>query len=384
MAGVLFGVFMKAVVSAKELKTALKALKNIVDSFQDIKTEFYYGFNVTDKGLCLQAIGSLYASYCLTSQYESFDFFTPVDPSLLSTFKFPEDEIKIEIKDSALKAVSGSFEVELALPHMTAPPIKLKEIPLVYKFEVESFTKALNFHTYGIHHNPIEASKRVVSLRSGEGKLHLQSFDKQVSAFNSLPSLTNIEDVIYLTPKPVLSALNDISDKEIHFGVSKQFWRICSDKLDVYYPNMVKPVVGNFSSILTEMETKPCIKVGFKKDLLKKSLMVLAPSIKAGKEDNPKMYLYVQDSKVSVTVSSDRIKSMKFDLEADVQPDRLLLDGTALGVNFRYTKEFVDKLDGDLVYFQYWKYQDDNAPLKGRVLSFYNDYGRYIIGRISL
>lgn len=376
---------MKATLSAKALKAALKTVKTITDTYENAKGDTLYGVSQDEKGLWLRAAGGFLVSTFLTDKVsEPFDKLVPVDAETLNSLKFPSDEVEISyVSGGGMLLKSGSLEIELARP-MTADvafSIKGKDVPAAQAFEAEPFRKALAFHTYGTHHNPVEAGKRLVRLTPKDGRLHLLSFDKQVSAFNSIP-FSGDGEPIFVVPKPITVALANVAETQVGFGVSERFWRITTPTLDVIYPNMVRPVVSNFERLLENIATKPCRRVTFSAEHISKTLGVLTPSIKAGKEENPRMHLYVKPGEnVQVTVASDRIKSMKFQLEGQMDG---VTEAEAVGLNFRYTREFVDNLGGDVIHFQYWKFQDPEAPVGGRAVSFYNESGRYIIGRLTL
>jgi hypothetical protein len=190
---------------------------------------------------------------------------------------------------------------------------------------------------------------------------------------------------LYIIPKPIITTLTNVTEETVSFGISKQYWRIKTATLDVIYPNMVKPLGADFVKILADIASKPSMQIVFSRDHINKSLGVLSPSVKAGKEENPKMHFFIKEGhNIQVTVASERIKCMKFELEGQLEADRCALEEAAIGLNFRYTREFVENLSGDVVRFQYWKLKDEEAPLKGRVLSFYNDGGRYLIARLTL
>jgi hypothetical protein len=378
---------LKAIISAKILKNVLKTVKSITDTLN--RDEILFGFNVSEKGLCLQSAGGLYVSCFLTTDFEDVEEFIPVDISTLASLKFPSDKVEISTKGSNLMLRSEDLEVELALPHLEKASIKAKDIATPHQFKVQDLLRALDFHTYGTHHNPLEASKRLVCISgaAGRDRLNFQSYDKQVSAFNHMPFDAVDKSVeIYVIPRPIITTLNNVTDEFISFGTTKQYWRIKTDTLDVIYPNMVKPQAADFEKILTDISSNPSMKIAFDSKHITKTLGVLSPSIKAGKEENPKMHFYIKDDSttVQVTVASERIKGMKFELEGQLLPDRTEVEETAIALNFRYVREFVDNLSGDVVYFQYWKSLDYDAPLKGRVLSFFNDNGRYLIARLTL
>jgi hypothetical protein len=372
---------MQATLSARTLKAAIKSVKTVLDTYE--KGETLYGVVNTDTSLCLQGVsGSVFASYVLGDRAEDLEGFLALDIPTLSSLKFPEDTVKLETSGSVLKLSSAALDVETLLP-ASDRAFKVKQTKQeTSEFVTQHFLDALSFHTYGMHHNPIEAARRLVRLSTKDGRLHLLSFDKQVSAFNSMPFAGHLEEPIFVTPKPIVAVLGSVSDEVFRFGATQRYWVIETSALRVVYPNVIKPVSSNFDKILDDIATLPCRRVAFEREYLLKSLGVLTPSIKAGKEENPKMHFYLRpDDAIQVTVSSEKIRSMTFKLEGRQEG---VVEPEAVGLNFRYTKEFAENLNGDVVYFQYWKYDDAQAPLRGRALSFYADNGRYIISRLSL
>lgn len=377
---------MKAVISAKEFKAALKSLKAIAESFQS-KEDVSYFFKIEKSHLTLQMFNGVFACYKLAGDLTEinpkpfgFDF------SLVASLKFPEDAVSLTFSDSLLRLASGSLMVEVGVLVCDKLP-KVKSIDLNHEFPREPFVTALDFHNYGLHHNPIEASKRPLQVSNRDGFLFLQSFDRQVSAFSKFEYTGEpLEAPIYFLPNPVSTVLKSVTADTFKLGIGKQVWGIKTGNLETVYPNMIKPQVSDFSKILEDVKSKPCLMLRTDGKVLAKALDVLSPSIKAGKEENPKMALCLGD-KIYFELQSTKIKAMRIELEqCKIQEKDMLLSREKLPLNFRYVKEFVDNLatlaDGEIT-LQWWKFKDETAPLSGRAISVFNKAGRYLIARLT-
>lgn len=372
---------MQAILSAKVLKAALKTVKTVIETY-DREDPIYGLFNINST-LCLVGIsGGLFATYTLGPAADDLEGFVALDHATLSSLKFPDDIVAATTTGQVLQLRSLSLEVELLLPRADKWSFKSlrKDPPRTYAFNTKAFLAALDFHTYGAHHNPQEAARRLVRLTSGEGKLKLLSFDKQVSAVNYMPFSGDLPE-LYIPPKPVAVILNCVAEDVVSFGVSEKTWYLETSSLKVSYPNVVKPLTSNLDRVIAEMDANKGRMISFRREHLAESMNMLTPSIKAGREENPRMHFYVRPGeKTKVTIASERIRSMSFELEGVPQG---ISDTEAIGLNFRYTKEFVENLIGDNIHFQYWT-AGEESPLRGRALSFYVDGGRYIIGRLTL
>lgn len=372
---------MQAILSAKVLKAALKTVKTVMETY-DCEDPIYGLFNINSTLVLVGISGGLFATYNLGPAADSLEGFVALDHAALSSLKFPDDIVAATTTGQVLQLRSLALEVELLLPRADKWSFKSlrKDPPKTYAFNTEVFLAALDFHTYGAHHNPQEAAKRLVRLTSGNGKLELRSFDKQVSAVNSMPFSGDLPE-LYIPPKPVATILNCVAEDVVSFGVSEKTWYLETSSLKVSYPNVVKPLTSNLDRILAEIEANSGRMLSFNRGHLIESLNMLTPSIKAGKEENPRMHFYVRPGeKTKVTIASERIRSMSFELEGVQQG---ISETEAIGLNFRYTKEFVESLIGDNIHFQYWA-AGGESPLRGRALSFYADNGRYVIGRLTL
>jgi len=376
---------MKAVISAKELKAALKSLKMISESFQETKDTTTYFFKIEKTALTVQVFNGVFASYKIEGELTDiqtkpygFDF------ALVSSLKFPDGTVTISFSDTTLRFSSATFMVEVGVLVCDKIP-KPKPVEITHEFSRETFTKALDFHNYGFHHNPVESGKRPIQVSSKEGFLFFQSFDRQVSAFSRAEySGEHLESPLYFLPIPVNTVLRSVLADTFKIGIGKQVWGIKCGNLDTVYPNMIKPHVADFTQILEDVKNKPCLMlrtVG-----LAKALDVLSPSVKAGKDENPKMSLCMGE-KIYFELQSAKIKAMRIELDqCKVLEKELMLEKEKIPMNYRYIKEFVDNLatlsDGEII-LQWWKFKDEAAPLKGRAISVFNKTGRYLIARLT-
>jgi len=372
----------KAKLSAKDLKFALKSLKNILETFYDTKNEAVYYFKAEKNKLYLFGHNQVVVSIVIPSELsDTVDKPFGFDFDLFSSLKYPIDEVLLTFADHSFKVSAGALHVEL-VAQISEKTVKHKAVELKHTFPKCDFERILSFHNYGYHHNPVEAGKRPVSISSKDNYLLFQSFDKQVSAFNKLDSAEHLEEAICVLPKPMGIVLAACQEPTFKFGLSKQHWRIQTGNLDVSFPNMVKQTNADFTQILKDIRSKPCLLMEAEAKSLYKSLDVLSPSAK-GKDENPKMSICVGE-KLYAELESAKIRSMRIELDqCKIQEKGLALTKERIPVNYRYISEFVSNLSADNeIFFQWWKHRDNDAPLKGRALSLYNKTGRYIIARL--
>lgn len=400
---------MKLHLDTKELKGILAVVKAVAESSTSSRvtgstTCLLKTYPKDKKVVLVFALNGAFLSYTMEevnlefSEEPKKELKHYIDLSVLSSLKLSGKVVTLEITRDYINFTNDRLKGKLLLniSKSDIEDLDTNQVSLDYTFNVQYFLDALICHIFGVHHNPVEANKRGVRIFSDKEVLHLVSQDKLTSCYvNRKIEPMQKEIDCFLLPKPLKIILSSLpKDKELtfNFGISREFWRMTCGKIDVLFPNIVKPVNLDLSKLIEEVENKPSYKLKINGKILKESLNDLQPFVSkaslVGKEDNPIVSLLVKDDRTaSFKLDTSKAKDVEIELsEFVIEEDRYAFEPIQLYFNLKFLHEFIDNLldlNGSEIIIRWWKYLDDDAPAKGKILSIEASKNRYLIGRIK-
>jgi hypothetical protein len=412
---------MKFTVSTVELKNVLDLVKTVADQSE--------GSKVAAHSVCLFRAfpqqNILKMDFALNGSFLTYEFSGAVldgdqsgelrrsiDMSVLTGLRFTGKEVSIDIQskkgENTLSFSSGSLKGKLLVASSEieeqveeARP-KEDAVDVNYTFVIKDWIKALNAHLYGVHHNAVEAERRSVRIRSKGESLYFNSQDKVASGQIVLKAKhpINHELDISLTPRPLKSILNSLSKEstgDFHFGVSKDYWRICHGRTDIWFPRLVqdqKADTDKLDKLVAEIQEKPSYNLQLPCSIIKDSINELSSllSSTSSKDDMPTATLQVQSNSAMFSVNTSKAKDVRRELDGiEIMGDRLTFDtAQEICINFKFLQEFVSSLiscaeqPDPAIRLKWWPYQGENSPTKGRTIHVSCENNFYVVARVRV
>lgn len=378
---------MKVVIAADDFALAAAFLKAVSENSPEAKQTISVAKLVVDQDCRLIFFSSgVRASYTFKSVTIQDPGVCFLDLETVISLKLGKvSEIIFEIKDK-LCVISTSV-MQISLPFACVDEVDKEDADKVQylPFKATEFMKALSYHIYGSHHNPEEASRRPVRLISSKGQAELFSCDKQVSAFSYFESGIESDLNLQFLPAPLLNILSVLKVSDFQFGLTKTSWKLKTDIAEVCFPNLIRKVDLDLTSVVKSMEESPCNYLEINPRSLDRALSQLGVVFKAKDAVKVTLQVYGGD-RVFLLGASEKVKDARVEL-TDIKISAGSISGREnLIFNYKYLKEFVSTFspDGESFILQWWEYMSSDAPLKGKAFSLYNSKCRYIMARLAI
>jgi len=335
------------------------------------------------------------------------EFRKALDLETLQSLRFSGREIEIEIVDkdrsSTISFSSGTLKgkVYSSIPDIEAEIEATRpgenSVPFSHQFVIKDFRTALAAHLYGQHHDN-NALKRPVRVYSREGSLYFESRD-QIAGGAVVKSFSDENPIdFYLNPShllAVLDALDESRSTTFSFGYTEGMWRVGHERLNIWMPNLLKPVRFELQDLFHAIDTSPAYKVTVPATTLKTAISELTPFVSssqlATKEDLPVVCLVVTQSKeVYLRVETMRAKQVTQYLgAAQFESDLPFERDEEVYVNIKFLDEFNSHLnnnkqdDADKVWIKWWTHQDPTMPTKGKGVCLGLGANRFLTSRTN-
>lgn len=382
------------VIAAKEFKLALASLKAALEA---AKSEFKQDVRVCllkFDDTCCQLVFSklgIRAMFKLAYLEKRGTGNVFLDLDTLLSIK-PTKDVEIQAFPNYIEFASGNIKLTLPQAALDEPfDLSVKETIRVCDLPTKPFLAALACHSYGAHHNPVEAARRSVKLAyNPETKMfELSSSDKQVSCLSWLGSDIGSDSPVTLLPKPLEAVLAVLPDDTFSLSVGKQSWRVATASFEVCFPNLVKTSERDVPQIVAQMQGNHGIRIALATSDLNAALTVLANLIKVSKNEMAKVRVMLVGLKdFLLKGETSKIKDIEVKVETCriIKPDSMTISGKEnVFFNLKYLKEFVEAAgSGKEVTIEWWEHLDSKAPVKGKAITVYNDQVQYIMARMVI
>lgn len=330
------------------------------------------------------------------------------DLTALASLKFPEKltTLTLDPTEKAIGFSSGRLRGKLLLTNGDLDDEehcpKEDAVVLSHTFSLKDFLGGLSCHNYGVHHNPVEAAKRAVRIYTDKDRLKFVSRDSIVTSYINIESrvvdLDHAFDV-RLLPKPlktVLSSLPDDVSPTFRIGLSKEFWHINHDTINIWFPNIIKSSVKveDIEDLVGQAEKKSSCRFTLPLYALESAMKEAQPFVSdatlTSKDDTPTLKFVVTPERVAFRIETSKAKDVEIMLDGklEIDPGQPLTE--EIGFNFKFLMEFVSafksltsKKEDPSVTIQWWKYQAPDSPGKGKAACLTMGTNRFFVLRVK-